>query len=257
MRNFVATLFGKQKSYIEENQLTQHEPDIAKNKELLNVKNINAQDLIAQIAKNEEKRKQTENALRKKNFIMEAMIKASGYYSFLKNADGIYKWCDRKFCMDFFGIKSSCETEIDGYTDYYLINQYIRSNKASPLAHTYIDIVGISDKHCICAGQRCRYIEIFSVDQKLFILDSQKSPLIINGKEYIAGFGSNVAHLKKEVYEKLNRKLKDGEAEILEKKKNASVYYLYEKVKGCGYEFTETMPALPLPDKKPLKEVIK
>ena len=124
----------------------------------------------------------------RKNELLEALIYAAGGYIWLKGPDGAYKWCDHKFCEDFFGLATP-HCDVRGLNDMQLINSF---RTRTSLRHSFVELCMSTDAHCLEQLDQCRYIEIGYIGDSLFALDVVKTPMYHDGVlRGIVGFGQN------------------------------------------------------------------
>ena len=124
----------------------------------------------------------------RKNELLEALIYAAGGYIWLKGPDGRYKWCDHKFCEDFFGMVSP-HCDVRGRNDIELIECF---RQRTGRAHSFGELCMSTDTHCLDAGKQSRYIEIGYIGDSIFALDVVKTPMYVGSElRGTVGFAQN------------------------------------------------------------------
>ena len=156
----------------------------------------------------------------RKNELLEALIYAAGGYIWLKGPDGKYKWCDHKFCEDFFGLASP-HCDVRGLTDVELIQTF---RERTGHRHSYGGLCMSTDAHCLEQGEQCRYIEVGYIGELLFVLDVVKTPMYHDGDlRGVVGFGQNRSDDCCCLQRQLERWVSDGRAERLSPAPGVSV----------------------------------
>lgn len=116
--------------------------------------------------------------------LLESILFLAGGFIWLKDTEGKYKYCDRKWKKVFFNKDE--DFDITGYTDIGLLNEY--REKVNPI-HDYGELCLSTDYHSNNLKQQCRYIEGGFIGNQLFILDVTKTPVLNDNNEVIGNVG--------------------------------------------------------------------
>lgn len=170
---------------------------------------------------------------------MKLLIMAAGLYVTLKDDKGHYIWCDTNYCNDFLRIPVRCDLDIKGFTDKELIENYINCSGN----HTYLELYGIGDNHCLTKHVRCRYYEIFCIDNQLIIYDVLRAPVYFNDKIYIVSFIFNRSGKDNVIFPYIDNCIKDGSIQVVYRSESSGLYYFkHENIDQTKCEFTGNLP---------------
>lgn len=150
------------------------------------------------------------------NKLMSDMAHAAGGLICRKDSEGRFLFVNEYQCVHFFRLPKTCMPDIIGKSDIDVINEY---REGTGKQHSFGDICLSSDEHCKKIGKRCLYVEFGNIDGEPVVLKMIKTPIYDdNGNDDgVVNFGWDISALCTGLMEELDKGLKEGTVERLDK----------------------------------------